>query len=50
MYQAWRNPRAKVGGDLYDIKNRIRAIEVRRALQVCVALGDAEVVTLDIGR
>jgi hypothetical protein len=30
LYQAWRNPRAKVGGDLYDIKNRIRAIEVRR--------------------
>ena len=30
LYQVWRNPRAKVGGDLYDIKNRVRAIEVRR--------------------
>jgi len=30
LYQVWRNSRAKVGGDLYDIKNRVRAIEVRR--------------------
>ena len=30
LYQAWRNPRAKVGGDLYDIAGRVRAIDVQR--------------------
>src|SRR6266850_3979848 len=30
LYQAWRNPRAKVGGHLYDLKGRVRAIDVRR--------------------
>ncbi|MGH7400510.1 MAG: hypothetical protein ACRELW_23555 [Candidatus Rokuibacteriota bacterium] len=30
LYQAWRNPRAKVGGDLFDIAGRVRAIDVRR--------------------
>lgn len=30
LYQAWRNPRAKVGGDLYDIAGRVSAIEVQR--------------------
>ena len=30
LYQAWRNARAKVGGDLYDIAGRVRAIDVRR--------------------
>jgi hypothetical protein len=29
LYQAWRNPRAKVGGDLFDIAGRVRAIDVR---------------------
>lgn len=30
LYQAWRNPRAKVGGDLYGIAGKVRAIDVRR--------------------
>ena len=30
LYQAWRNARAKVGGDLYDIAGRVRSIDVRR--------------------
>ena len=30
LYQAWRNPRAKVGADLYDIVGKVRAIEVQR--------------------
>jgi len=30
LYQAWRNPRAKVGGDLYEIAGKVRAIHVQR--------------------
>ena len=30
LYQAWRNPRAKVGGDLYGLAGKVRAIDVRR--------------------
>src|SRR5262245_21765607 len=30
LYQAWRNPRAKVGGDLYGIAGKVRAIDVHR--------------------
>ena len=30
LYQVWRNPRAKVGGELYDIAGRVRAIDVQR--------------------
>ena len=30
LYQAWRNPRAKLGGDLFDIAGRVRAIDVQR--------------------
>ncbi len=30
LYQAWRNPRAKVGGDLYAIAAKVRAIDVQR--------------------
>jgi len=30
LYQAWRNPRAKVGGDLYAIAGKVRAIDVQR--------------------
>ena len=29
LYQAWRNARAKVGGDLFDIAGRVRAIDVQ---------------------
>jgi hypothetical protein len=30
LYQAWRNPRAKVGADLYDLVGKVRAIDVQR--------------------
>jgi hypothetical protein len=29
LYQAWRNPRAKVGSHLYDIAGKVRAIDVQ---------------------
>jgi len=28
LYQAWRNPRARVGGDLFDLAGKVRTIEV----------------------
>ncbi len=30
LYQAWRNPRAKLGADLWPIAGKVRAIEVQR--------------------
>jgi hypothetical protein len=30
LYQAWRNPRARVGRDLFDIAGKVQAIEVWR--------------------
>jgi len=30
LYQAWRNPRARVGADLYDIVGKVRAVDVQR--------------------
>lgn len=30
LYQAWRNPRAKVGVDLFDVAGKVRAIDVQR--------------------
>lgn len=30
LYQAWRNPRARLGRDLFDIAGRVRAIDVQR--------------------
>jgi hypothetical protein len=30
LYQAWRNPRAKLGGDLYDLTGKVRTIDVQR--------------------
>ena len=30
LYQAWRNPRAKIGGKLYDIAGKVRVIDVQR--------------------
>ncbi|HEY7539310.1 MAG TPA: hypothetical protein VIF11_04175 [Methylomirabilota bacterium] len=30
LYQAWRNPRARLGADLYDIVGKVRAIDVQR--------------------
>jgi hypothetical protein len=30
LYQVWRNPHARHGGDLYDIAGKVRAIDVQR--------------------
>jgi hypothetical protein len=30
LYQVWRNPRAKVGAELFDIAGKVRAIDVQR--------------------
>jgi hypothetical protein len=30
LYQAWRNPRARMGSDLWPIAGKVRAIEVQR--------------------
>jgi hypothetical protein len=30
LYQAWRNPRAKLGGELFDVAGKVRAIDVQR--------------------
>src|SRR5262249_44214340 len=30
LYQAWRNPRAKVGANLYDLAGKVGAIDVQR--------------------
>ncbi len=34
LYQAWRNPRARRGGDLFDIAGKVRALDVRRGADV----------------
>ena len=40
LYQAWRNPRAKVGSHLYDIDGKVRAIDVQRGEPNPAAPGD----------
>ena len=45
LYQAWRNPRAKVGGDLYDIAGKVRAIDVQRGEPTPAAPGTPARVT-----
>jgi hypothetical protein len=37
LYQAWRNPRAKVGGDLLAIAGQVRSIDVQRGEPATVA-------------
>jgi hypothetical protein len=32
LYQAWRNPRARTGGALYDLAGKVRAIDVQRGV------------------
>ena len=39
LYQAWRNPRAKVGADLFDIAGKVRAIDVQRGQPTPAAPG-----------
>ena len=37
LYQAWRNPRAKVGGNLLAIAGKVRAVDVQRGEPTTVA-------------
>ena len=37
LYQAWRNPRAKAGGDLLAIAGKVRSIDVQRGEPATVA-------------
>jgi hypothetical protein len=41
LYQAWRNPRAKLGADLYAIGGKVRAVEVQRGEDLLPAAGRA---------
>ncbi len=41
LYQAWRNPRARRGAELYDVAGKVRAVEVRRSLAVAPPTGPA---------
>ena len=45
LYQAWRNPRAKVGGDLLDIAGKVGAIEVQRDAETPAAASNRAPVT-----
>lgn len=45
LYQAWRNPRAKAGGALYDIAGKVRAIDVQRGEPKWAAPGTSVRVT-----
>ncbi len=46
LYQVWRNPRAKVGGDLFDIAGKVRAIDVQRGEPTTAAPGTPARVTV----
>ena len=39
LYQAWRNPRARTGGKLYDLAGKVRAIDVQRGEATPAATG-----------
>ena len=45
LYQAWRNARAKVGGDLYDIAGKVRRIDVQRGEPTPAAPGTPVTIT-----
>ena len=45
LYQVWRNPRAKLGGDLFDVAGRVRAIDVQRGVRTPAAPGTPQRVT-----
>jgi hypothetical protein len=44
LYQAWRNPRARVGGALFDIAGKVRTIEVWRGEPSAEASGKPAVI------
>ena len=46
LYQAWRNPRARTGGDLFDIVGKVRAIEVQQGEPTSAAAGQR--VTIEV--
>ena len=59
LYQAWRNPRGKTGGDLWPIAGKVRAIEAQRgepqagsprAVKAITAAGDVEALVTMIVR
>lgn len=39
LYQAWRNPRAKVGGHLYDLAGKVRALDIQQGEPTAAAPG-----------
>ena len=45
LYQAWRNPRAKAGGDLWAIAGKVRAIDVQRGDRVAGTAGAPGAIT-----
>src|SRR5262249_35896785 len=45
LYQAWRNPRAKLGAALYDIAGRVRSIDVQRGEPTPAAPGTPVAIT-----
>ncbi|HET8531098.1 MAG TPA: hypothetical protein VFO08_08120 [Methylomirabilota bacterium] len=46
LYQAWRNPRARVGGALFDIAGKVRTIEVWRGEPTPEASGKPAVIAV----
>ena len=44
LYQAWRNPRARLGGALFDIAGKVRSVEVRRGEPTAEASGKPAVI------
>ena len=45
LYQAWRNPRAKTGGDLFAIAGKVRSIDVQRGVPLPGAARTPAVIT-----
>src|ERR1043166_3803699 len=45
LYQAWRNPRAKAGGDLWAIAGKVRSIDVQRGVPLPGATRTPAVIT-----
>ena len=53
LYQAWRNPRARTGGELWPLAGKVRAIEVRRgerAPRTAIPASDVDALTAMVVR
>jgi hypothetical protein len=48
LYQAWRNPRAKVGGDLLAIAGKVSAIDVQRGEPATLAARTPTMITQSV--